>query len=103
MILESKYDSESAIFIECLKVFNNYDKQEEVANFKNSLRLIQLYKGKPDSAVILFNQALNTSKQIKYDYGEKKALYHLGKLAFEGKNLKLATSFFMLLCVFIEN
>ncbi|PJE45865.1 MAG: hypothetical protein CUR34_13630 [Sediminibacterium sp.] len=94
LILESKYDSASAIYKESLEVFKKYDKQEEVVNIKNSLGLIQLYKGKPDSAVILFNQALNTSKLIKYDYGEKKALYHLGKLALEGKNLELATSFF---------
>ncbi|MFY8025611.1 MAG: tetratricopeptide repeat-containing sensor histidine kinase [Sediminibacterium sp.] len=94
LILESKYDSASAIYKECLKVFSKYDKQEEVVNIKNSLGLIQLNKGKPDSAVILFNQALNTSKLIKYDYGEKKALYHLGKLALEGKNLELATTFF---------
>lgn len=94
LVLESKYDSASTIYKECLEVFNKYDKQEEVVNIKNSLGLIQLYNGKPDSAVILFNQALNTSKLIKYDYGEKKALYHLGKLALEGKNLELATSFF---------
>lgn len=94
LILESKYDSASAIYKESLEVFKKYDKQDEVVNIKNSLGLIQLYKGKPDSAVILFNQALNTSKLIKYDYGEKKALYHLGKLALEGKNLELATSFF---------
>lgn len=94
LVLESKYDSASTIYKECLEVFSKYDKQEEVVNIKNSLGLIQLYRGKPDSAVNLFNQALNTSKLIKYDYGEKKALYHLGKLALEGKNLELATSFF---------
>jgi len=94
LVLESKYDSASTTYKECLEVFNRFNKQEEVVNIKNSLGLIQLYRGKPDSAVILFNQALNTSKKINYNYGEKKALYHLGKLALEGKNLELASSFF---------
>ncbi|WP_439505409.1 ATP-binding protein [Sediminibacterium sp.] len=94
MVLETKYDSASSIYNDCLAVFNKYNKQEEVVNIKNSLGLIQLYRNKPDSAVILFNQALNTSKEINYTYGEKKALYHLGKLAFDGKNFELATSFF---------
>jgi hypothetical protein len=58
---------------------------KEIPNLKNSLGLLELKRNDLAKAEILFKSALQLSLEIKFEYGQKKALYNLGLLA-QAKN-----------------
>ncbi|MFK4996465.1 hypothetical protein ACI39X_27360, partial [Klebsiella pneumoniae] len=56
--------------------------------------ILLLKQKKTDKAAIIFKEALNESRSIKYKYGEKKALQNLGLAALEKNDFIKAQYFF---------
>ncbi len=93
LLLEEKLTEAASLFRKSFDIYTLLNKEEELANIKNGLGLVNLKKERLDSAIIFFRDAFRISKKIKYQYGEKKALYHLGMAAFIKHEYSISKSF----------
>lgn len=82
------------LFNQTLLVYASLHKRNEIANIKNSIGLIEMDLGQTARARKYFQEALETSLDEKYLYGEKKSLYNLGLLEEKEGNLMSAEAFF---------
>ena len=82
------------LFNQTLLVYASLHKRNEIANIKNSIGLIEMDLGQTARARKYFQEALETSLDEKYLYGEKKSLYNLGLLEKKEGNLMSAEAFF---------
>ncbi|MGL1147926.1 tetratricopeptide repeat protein, partial [Vibrio parahaemolyticus] len=74
--------------------YKKYNSKEDIINIENSIGILLLKQKKTDKAAIIFKEALNESRSIKYKYGEKKALQNLGLAALEKNDFIKAQYFF---------
>jgi len=82
------------LYNESLKVYTVLNKQEDIANIKNSLGQVELEMHELNRAEQHFKEALDICIKQKYLYGEKKTYYNLGLLEEQRKNYKAAETFY---------
>jgi len=88
-------DEAIQMYNESLNVYTALNRKEDIINIKNNLGLIELNQEHFLKAELHFKEALTSSIAIKYVYGEKKALYHLGLFEEKSKNLKAAETYYL--------
>lgn len=91
---DGKTDEAVKLYNESLKVYTALNKQEDIANIKNSLGQVELDLKQLEKAGQHFKEALDICIKEKYLYGEKKAYYNLGLLEAQRENFKAAEVFF---------
>jgi tetratricopeptide (TPR) repeat protein len=91
---EGKTAEAMQLYNESLAVYGKMNKPNEIANIKNSIGLVEMDLGKYSSAENDFQQALRTSIEEKYVYGEKKSYYNLGLLSLKKNDLSKAEQYF---------
>jgi two-component system sensor histidine kinase/response regulator len=77
---DGKTDEAIDLYNQSLRVYNDLDDKQEIANIKNSLGVIAIDMKALVDAEQLFKDALAISISKGYTYGEKKSYYNLGLL-----------------------